>query len=153
MPELTITSPYVHSSADSKNTFTMGLGNPMSESTLTLCQSRLYPKVRDFVFGLCCKIHSAGLGVSVIADEWKFLSVKNNHDTWFIASMTPLGFEYVDPQVSINTMLGGVEMYILWTILCRSFTLCFWPDSEPTKFLHHPRQKWPVKTTLREWCP
>ncbi len=30
MPELTITSPYVHSKVDS-NTFTMG--NPMSEST------------------------------------------------------------------------------------------------------------------------
>ncbi len=27
-----------------------------------------------------------------------------------------------------------------------------WPDSEPTKFLHHPKQKWPVKTTLRDWC-
>ncbi len=45
-----ITSPYVHSRVDS-NTFTMG--NPMPESTLTLCQSRLYPSVRDFGFGLC----------------------------------------------------------------------------------------------------
>ncbi len=34
MPKLTITSPYVHSRVDS-NTFTMG--NPMPESTLTLC--------------------------------------------------------------------------------------------------------------------
>ncbi len=42
MPELTITSPDVHSRADS-NTFTMGLGNPMPESTLPLYQSRLYP--------------------------------------------------------------------------------------------------------------
>ncbi len=40
MPELTITSPYINSSVDS-NTFMMG--NPISESTLTLCQSRLYP--------------------------------------------------------------------------------------------------------------
>jgi hypothetical protein len=31
---------YVHSRVDA-NTFTMG--NPMPESTLTLCQSRLYP--------------------------------------------------------------------------------------------------------------
>ncbi len=38
---------------------------------------------------------------------------------------------------------------VLWTIFCRSFTLCFWPDSEPTKLLHHPKQKWPVKTTLK----
>jgi hypothetical protein len=29
-------------------------------------------------------------------------------------------------------------------------TLCFWPDSEPTKLLPHPKQKWPVKTTLRD---
>jgi hypothetical protein len=49
MQELTVTSPYVHSRVDS-NTFTMG--NPMPESTLTLFQSRLYPPVRDFGFGL-----------------------------------------------------------------------------------------------------
>ncbi len=49
MPELTIASPYVHSRVDS-NTFT--LGNPMPESTLTLCQIRLYPPVRDFGFSL-----------------------------------------------------------------------------------------------------
>jgi hypothetical protein len=41
----TRTSPYVHSRVDS-NTFTMG--NPMPESTLTLCQSQLYPPVREF---------------------------------------------------------------------------------------------------------
>jgi hypothetical protein len=51
MPELTITSPYVHSRVDS-NTFTMGLGNPVPESTLTVCQSRLYPLAKDFGFGL-----------------------------------------------------------------------------------------------------
>jgi hypothetical protein len=44
-----ITPPYVHFRVDT-NTFTMG--NPMPESTLTLCQSRLYPPVRDFEFGL-----------------------------------------------------------------------------------------------------
>ncbi len=41
MPELTITSPYVHSRVDS-NTITMG--NPLPESTLS--------PVRDFGFGL-----------------------------------------------------------------------------------------------------
>jgi hypothetical protein len=50
MPELTITSPYFHSRVNDSNTFTMG--NTMPESTLTLCQSRLYPLVRDFGFGL-----------------------------------------------------------------------------------------------------
>jgi hypothetical protein len=49
MPELTITSFDAHSRVDS-NTFTMG--NPMPESILTLCQSRLYPPVRDLGFGL-----------------------------------------------------------------------------------------------------
>ncbi len=42
MPELTITSPYVVSRVDS-NTCTCTMGNPMPESTLTQCQSRLYP--------------------------------------------------------------------------------------------------------------
>ncbi len=49
MPESTTTSPYVHSGVD-YNIFTMG--NPMSESTLILCQNHLYPPVRDFGFGL-----------------------------------------------------------------------------------------------------
>jgi hypothetical protein len=40
VPELTVTSAYVHSRVDS-NTFTMG--KPVPESTLTLCKSRLFP--------------------------------------------------------------------------------------------------------------
>ncbi len=34
---------------------------------------------------------------------------------------------------------GGGCWNVLWTIFCRSFTLCFWPDSEPTKLFHHPK--------------
>ncbi len=47
MPELTITSPYsiVHSRVDS-NAFTVA--NPKQASTLTQCQSRLCPQVKDF---------------------------------------------------------------------------------------------------------
>ncbi len=44
MPELTITLPYVDS-------YTFTMGSPMPESTLNLCQSRLYPPVRDLWFG------------------------------------------------------------------------------------------------------
>ncbi len=51
MPDLTITSPYVHSRVDS-NTFTMGNPMPVEKSTSILCQSRLYPPVRDLGFGL-----------------------------------------------------------------------------------------------------
>jgi hypothetical protein len=52
-----LTLPYAHTRVDS-NTFTMdnpmseSTLNPMPESTFTLCQSRLYPPVRDFGFGL-----------------------------------------------------------------------------------------------------
>ncbi len=46
---------------------------------------------------------------------------------------------------------GGCWIVLL-TMFCRSFTLIFWPDSEPTKVLHLPQQKWPVKTTFRGWC-
>ncbi len=64
MPELTITSPYVHTRVDS-NTFTMD--KPMPESSLTLFQSRLYSPVRDFRFGvwapvLRIRIRDPGLG-------------------------------------------------------------------------------------------
>jgi hypothetical protein len=51
IPELTINSTYVHYSRVGSNTFTVG--NPMPESTLTLCHSQLYPPVRDFRFSLC----------------------------------------------------------------------------------------------------
>jgi hypothetical protein len=37
---------------------------------------------------------------------------------------------------------GGVGCrVVLETIVCRSLTLCIWPDSEPTKLHDHPKQK------------
>ncbi len=36
---------------------------------------------------------------------------------------------------------GGGYRVLLETIFCRNLTLCFWPDSEPTNLLHHPKQK------------
>ncbi len=47
---LYFTSPYVQSRVDSTH---LPWANPMLYSTLTLCQSRLYPPVGDFGFGLC----------------------------------------------------------------------------------------------------
>jgi hypothetical protein len=47
---------------------------------------------------------------------------------------------------------GGGCWVVLWTTFCRCLTLCFWPDLEPTKLLHHPKQKWLAKTTFRDWC-
>jgi hypothetical protein len=44
MPELTITSPFVHFRVDSQHIYHGHWG--------TICQSRLYPPVRDFGFGL-----------------------------------------------------------------------------------------------------
>jgi hypothetical protein len=41
MAELTITSPYVHSTPTH-----LPMGSSMPESTLTLCQSRLYTRIR-----------------------------------------------------------------------------------------------------------
>jgi hypothetical protein len=46
MPELTTYNLNVHSRVD------FNIGNPKPESTLALCQSRLYTPVRDFGFGL-----------------------------------------------------------------------------------------------------
>jgi hypothetical protein len=38
----------------------------------------------------------------------------------------------------LSSVGGDGECWVmLYTILCRSLTLCFWPDSEPTKLLHH----------------
>jgi hypothetical protein len=43
---------------------------------------------------------------------------------------------------------GGRCWVVLGTIFCRSLTLCFWPDSEPTKLLHHPKKNLEGKGTL-----
>ncbi len=52
----------------------------------------------------------------------------------------------------IQTMCvwGGGGWIVLLTIFCRNFTLCFWPDSGPTKLLHHPKQndQWRLKKGL-----
>ncbi len=67
-------------------------------------------------------------------------------------SLTPSPYPLPNVQY-IQTVCdcgGGGCWNVLWTIFWRSFTLRFWPDSEPTKLLHHPKQKWPVKTTLRD---
>ena len=54
--------------------------------------------------------------------------------------------------VYTGSVWGDVELCCRpYSIFCRSLTLCFWPDSEPTKLLHHPKQKWPRKTTFRDW--
>ncbi len=37
------------------------------------------------------------------------------------------------------TVGGGGCWNALWAIFGRSFTLCFWPDSDSTKLLHHPK--------------
>jgi hypothetical protein len=39
-----------------------------------------------------------------------------------------------------SVCLGGGGDCAVYTIFCRSFTLCSWPDAEPTKLLHHPKQ-------------
>ncbi len=75
MPELTITSPYIHSRVDFK-IFTVG--NSLPESTLALCQSRLYPIVRDFGFGLwcwrlSCRWHSQNFDVLLLLTVLKLL--------------------------------------------------------------------------------
>ncbi len=50
---------------------TLTMGNPMPESALTLCQSRLYSPVRDLGFGLRileCYLKTTGIGFSSTTD-------------------------------------------------------------------------------------
>ncbi len=35
---------------------------------------------------------------------------------------------------------GGGWIVLCRLYFCRNFTLCFWPNAEPTKLLHHPKQ-------------
>ncbi len=56
----------LHACRVDSNTFTMG--NPMPESTLTLCQSLLDHLVRDFGFGLWTEFIDDENGFSFFAD-------------------------------------------------------------------------------------
>ncbi len=58
-------------------------------------------------------------------------------------------------QITIKTpnpkyvVTGVVELFCRpYSAGLLSFTLCFWPDSEPTKLLHHTKQKWLVKSDI-----
>jgi hypothetical protein len=50
-------------------------------------------------------------------------------------------------SVTVGGGRGGVEMYCMDHIL--SFTLCFWPDSEPTKLLHPSQTKVTSKDDIK----
>ncbi len=78
----------VDSRVDS-NTF---MGNPMPESTLSLCQSRLSPPVRDFGFSLCSgENRGTGTDLSVqgpLKGLLKFLLIKLNFFTILAYSLS-----------------------------------------------------------------
>jgi hypothetical protein len=49
------------------------------------------------------------------------------------------------PKVKVQQIVCGLEVVggcwvVLQTIFCRILTFCFWPDSEPTNLLYHPKQ-------------
>jgi hypothetical protein len=58
---------------------------------------------------------------------------------WF--TTTPFTLLCVNKYCKLVCMYTMCRGGLLETIFCRSFTLCFWPDSEPTKLLDHPKQK------------
>ncbi len=100
MPELTLTSPDVHSRVDSN---TLTLGKPMPESTLTLCQSRLYPPVRDFRFGL-----SGSVDISLEDDVTVFLLLRFSFTTlWFGGMGGPMGTSQTVIQKCFHFTLGN----------------------------------------------
>ncbi len=54
-------------------------------------------------------------------------------------------------ECSIYRKCGGGGCWVLLeTIFCRSLTLCIWPDSEPTKFLDHSKEKRRREGVLRQ---
>ncbi len=48
-------------------------------------------------------------------------------------------YMYTVQYIQTVCVWGGGGWIVLQTIFCRNFTLCFWPDSKPTKLLHHPK--------------
>ena len=89
MPEMAITSLYVDSRVDSNSAGDWCTGNPMPESTLSLCQSRLNPTVRNLEFWDCC-----------LYITQQFLSTINTHNFWFCAGF--LMYQYMFGQKVIG---------------------------------------------------
>jgi hypothetical protein len=121
MPELTITSTYVHSRVHS-NIFTMV--NPMPESTLTLCQSRLYPPVRIFGFGL-------GLGLTNFTSKTQLPNIRNKYSqerelrgyspsSYIHVSVSDLYIPLIGLPILLQEKIGGPNVGTY--CICRSLT-------------------------------
>ncbi len=78
-----ITSLYVDARIDS---YIFIMGNPMPESILTLCQSRLYPQVKDLEFGLCNSYNSWEAG-SLNMGEKKWLKSHLPKKSWLFTNV------------------------------------------------------------------
>ncbi len=100
------------------NKFTMG--NPIPESTLTLCQSRLYSTVRDLGFGLRfleSYLKTTGIGFSSTTNI-SFLKKTNLLESWNVRSknkVTFLGEFFYNSTEShkISTFLRGYAQSFL----------------------------------------
>jgi hypothetical protein len=105
MQELTITSPFVHSRVDSNNIY---VGNPMPESISTLWQSRLYPPVSDFWFGLReCVVISVDETYDRMQEKGRFFVTSAAWGT-LGTTQVPLPTESLILRVSICRWLNAI---------------------------------------------
>jgi hypothetical protein len=84
--------------------------NPTPESTLTLYQSRLYPQVRDFVFGLClseCKVDVCCFDLGLPAVLIPQLGEETDPNLRLDFSEASWIGTYTAPELLIHTFLPG----------------------------------------------
>ncbi len=118
MPELTITPPHVNSRVDS-NTFTMG--NPMPESTLTLCQSRLWiwPQVESVLKASDWRICRSKKWL--IISQIKALSLERNPFSMGLKLLPK--FSKFTSYLCIIQYTDVLNMSIYATVLCFAFNI------------------------------
>jgi hypothetical protein len=122
MPELTITLPYVHSRVNSTPTHLTR--DPLPESTLILCQSRLYPPIGDF--GFCLRIlpspereYDVERGKGGLASGRCFLTGGNEwnsfgkDDFWNRAFPTAITSPSLCTDVQTNTFSCGLSLLLI----------------------------------------
>jgi hypothetical protein len=119
MPELTITSPYVHYRVDS-NTFTMG--NPMPESTLTLCLSQLFPPVRSLNLASALPILSMHLVHGSDHRLGGYARKETNRYLTLIYSRKQTRYSYTLHSIFLQTFFHNDVYYARLSILAQSMT-------------------------------
>ncbi len=131
---------------------TLGHGRMNYKDTEPYMSAFLYNWPVNWICGIVfnrfyrLEIHSPMVGIfdpaCELLPQWTMELVNCCPSTFSLTSfpLPKLNIQYIQYIQCVAVGGGGGVLNCAVTIFCRSFTLCFWPDSKPTKLLHRPKR-------------